>query len=88
MPTHKSAEKRVRQTEKRTARNKAVRSKFNTEIRRFEQAVKNEEDKDVIEQRLRQAIKTIDQTASKGVIHENKAARIKSRLMKKFNKLN
>jgi len=88
MPTHKSAEKRVRQTEKRTARNKAVRSKFNTEIRRFEQAVKNEEDKDIIEQRLRQAVKTIDQTASKGVIHENKAARIKSRLMKKFNKLN
>jgi len=88
MPTHKSAEKRVRQTEKRTARNKAVRSKFNTEIRRFEQAVKNEEGKDIIEQRLRQAVKTIDQTASKGVIHENKAARIKSRLMKKFNKLN
>lgn len=88
MPTHKSAEKRVRQTAKRTARNKAVRSKFNTEIRRFEQAVKNEEDKDVIEQKLRQAVKTIDKTASKGVIHENKAARIKSRLMKKFNKLN
>ncbi|MFP4457125.1 MAG: 30S ribosomal protein S20 [Clostridia bacterium] len=88
MANSKSAEKRVRQTEKRTARNKAVRSKFNNEVKRFEEAVINEENKEVIEQRLQSAIKTIDKTAAKGIIHENKAARVKSRLMKKFNNLN
>lgn len=88
MANSKSAEKRVRQTEKRTARNKAVRSKFNNEVKRFEQAVINNEDKEVIEQRLQTAIKTIDKTAAKGIIHENKAARVKSRLMRKFNNLN
>jgi small subunit ribosomal protein S20 len=88
MANSKSAEKRVRQTIKRTARNKAVKSKFNTDIKRFEKAVINEEDKEVIEKRLKQAVKTIDRTATKGVIHKNKAARVKSRLMKKFNELN
>jgi len=88
MANSKSAEKRVRQTIKRTARNKATKSKFNNDIKRFEKAVNNEEDKDVVEKRLRQAVKTIDKTAMKGVIHKNKAARVKSRLMKKFNELN
>lgn len=87
MANTKSAEKRVRQTAKRTLRNKAVKSKFSTDVNKFKQAVINNEDKETIELKLRQAIKTVDKTVTKGVIHKNKAARIKSQLMRKYNKI-
>lgn len=85
MPNTKSAAKRVRQTIKRTLRNRRVKSQIRTAIRRFEEAA--QEDLNLAEERLRQALKSLDKAASKGVIHRNKAARKKSRLTRRFNKL-
>lgn len=84
MPNNQSAAKRVRQTLKRTMRNRVVKSQVKTAIRHFEDLLP--ENKTAAAEKLNIALITIDKAASKGVIHKNKAARQKSRLMKKFNK--
>ncbi|MBI5197547.1 MAG: 30S ribosomal protein S20 [Nitrospirae bacterium] len=86
MATHKSAEKRIRQTEKRRLRNKGVLSAMRTLIKKFQSAVeaKNPEG---AKQALASVVPFVDKTASKRVIHKNKASRIVSRLTQKLNKL-
>jgi small subunit ribosomal protein S20 len=75
----KSQIKRNRQTVKRQARNKAVRSELRTRTKRAINAIDGgAEDAD---EALRLAIKRIDKAAAKGVIHKNQAANRKSRLM-------
>jgi small subunit ribosomal protein S20 len=76
----KSQIKRNRQNEARRLRNKAVRSELRT---RRKNAIA-EAGTDAAEA-LRLAIKRIDMAAAKGVIHKNKAARDKSRLVKAVN---
>jgi small subunit ribosomal protein S20 len=78
MAQHKSAEKRTRQNAKRHARNKAALSRVKTLIKNVRSA--KEKDKDAAA--LRVAVKALDQLASKGVIHKNKAANQKSSLTK------
>ena len=82
MANIKSQIKRNRQNEAANERNKAVRSEIRTRTKRAEAAVESGED---AEARTQEAIKRIDQAASKGVLHKNTAARRKSRLMKKLN---
>jgi small subunit ribosomal protein S20 len=77
----KSQIKRNRQTVKRQARNKAVRSELRTRTKRAVSAV--EENAENADEALRLAIKRIDKAAAKGVIHKNQAANRKSRLMKR-----
>jgi small subunit ribosomal protein S20 len=77
----KSQIKRNRQTVKRTARNKAVRSELRTRTKTAHAAF--EEGGEYAEEALRLAIKRIDKAAAKGVIHKNQAANRKSRLMKR-----
>ena len=72
-------------TQRQTVRNRAVRSKFRTAIKRFEKALEAE-DMAKAEELLQVAITEIDRAASKGVIHKNQAARRKSRLTKRLNK--
>ena len=72
-------------TQRQTVRNRAVRSKFRTAIKRFEKALEAE-DMAKAEELLQVAITEIDRAASKGVIHRNQAARRKSRLTKRLNK--
>lgn len=74
-----SALKRVRQTERRTLRNRVYRSKMRTAERRLEEAVA-QKDTAVITSNLQAAYKIIDKAAKRGVIHKNNAARRKSRL--------
>jgi small subunit ribosomal protein S20 len=76
--------KRNRQTIKRQARNKAVRSELRTRTKRANTAIA--EDVESAEDSIRLAIKRIDKAASKGVIHKNQAANRKSRLMKRAAK--
>ena len=76
MANIKSQIKRNRQNEARRLRNKAVRSELKT---RRKNAISEAGTGD---EALRLAVKRIDMAASKGVIHKNKAARDKSRLMK------
>jgi len=83
MPQHKSAEKRVRQSERRAIRNKAQLSRIKTLVKRVRSA-KTKADGQKI---LATAVKYLDQIASGGIIHKNKAANLKSSLTKLVNKL-
>ena len=84
MANIKSQIKRNRQTVKRQARNKAVRSELRTRSKRANAAIA--EDVESAEEAIRLAIKRIDKAAAKGVIHKNQAANRKSRLMKRAAK--
>lgn len=86
MPNIKSAAKRVEITRKRTIRNARIKSALKTTIRKFEEAMKaaNREEAGT---KLRKAVVAIDKAVTKGILHKNAAARKKSRLTKKFNKL-
>ncbi len=85
MPNTKSAEKRIRQTATRTARNRRIKSTVKTSIRRFEEAVQTG-DTDTAKAKLAAAASLIDKAAAKGVIHKNTAARKKSRLARILNR--
>ncbi len=83
MAHHKSAQKRIRQTIKRTLRNKAALSKIKTLIKK----VYSTQDKELAEKYLREAVATLDKQAAKGRIHKNTAARKKSAITKYVNSL-
>ncbi len=85
MPNIRSAEKRVRQTATRTARNKRVRSLLKNSIRRFEETLQSGSGEDA-QARLVAAVSQIDKAAAKGIIHKNNAARKKSRLNNMYNR--
>ena len=82
MPTHKSAEKRIKTNEKSRVRNRKVK----TQIRIALKNANEEKDADKKAKNLTVATSVLDKAAGKGVIHKNKAARTKSRLTKAANK--
>ena len=86
LPNTPSAEKRVRQNEKRRLRNRVYRTRARTLVKRTRRLVA-EGDIEAAEQAALQACRALDKAASKGVIHKNSAARRKSRLMKHLNKV-
>lgn len=81
MPPNRSAEKRVVQSEKRALRNAAIKSRTKTAVRRFREAVQRSDEVE-IKERLRQAVRQLDKAVTRGVLHDNAAARTKSRLYK------
>ena len=81
MANIKSAKKRVLVAETRTARNKAIRSKVKTSIKKVEAAI-TAGDKAAAQASLVNAISEIDKASSKGVYHKNTASRKVSRLSK------
>ncbi|MDZ7731762.1 MAG: 30S ribosomal protein S20 [Acidimicrobiia bacterium] len=81
MANIRSQVKRNRQNEKRRERNMAVRSEMKTRTKRALTAAEKGEDD--VDEKVRQAVKAIDNAAAKGVIHRNQAARRKSRLTKR-----
>ena len=86
MAAHKSSEKRSRQSEKRQARNVAIRSRVKTAIKKVLNAVEKR-DLDSASAMLEKAVPNIDKAASKGIFHKNNAARKISRLTRKVNTL-
>ena len=78
MANIKSAKKRIRVIEKKTALNRARKSQLKTAIRRFEEAVA----------KFQFAQKKIYQVASKGTIHKNAASRKVAKLAQKLNGMN
>lgn len=80
MANIKSARKRMRQTVVRQARNKSVRSRLRTAVKKHRAA---EEAKP---ESLSATYSEIDHARKKGVIHKNAAARYKSRLAKAARK--
>lgn len=80
MATHPSAVKRNRQNITRNARNTSLRSRMRNAIRDARAAIEaNSEDRASL---VKQAVKIIQQTASKNVIHRNTASRYVSRMMR------
>ena len=84
MATHKSAEKRDRQSVKRRERNVSSKSAVKTRIKSVLSAV-GTKDKEASEKALKAAVPVIDKAAAKGVIHKKNASRKISRLTKKIN---
>ena len=76
MPQHKSAEKRVRQTERRRERNRYHLSRARTMIKRLSSATDPED----AQKLLNDTKSYLDKLAGKGILKPNKAANTKSRL--------
>jgi small subunit ribosomal protein S20 len=76
---HKSALKKIKQDEKRRLRNKAVRTRYRNLIKAVRLAL-DAGDADQAEAAMKIAGPYLQRAASKGVIHQNKAARNISRL--------
>ncbi|MCL1866002.1 MAG: 30S ribosomal protein S20 [Oscillospiraceae bacterium] len=79
MPNIKSAKKRVLVSKLRRDRNKARRSELRTKLKRARAD-------EATAFQIRAAVVSVDKAAGKGIIHKNKAARLKSQLAKKQNK--
>ena len=79
MANHKSAEKRARQTERRTAVNRARTSRIKTFVKKVETAIASG-DKSAAAEALRSAQPEIQRGVTKGVVHKNTASRKLSRL--------
>ena len=86
MPNIKSAKKRMRSSIKKTDVNTLVTSSMRTAIKKFERVVK-EGNKEEAANNLNIAIQRIDKARSAGLVHLNKAARLKSRLTKMKNEM-
>lgn len=80
---HKSAQKRARQTIKRTERNKRHKALIKGSIKK----VLDRKSRSEAETELKKTVSILDRAAVKGVIHRNKAANQKSKLTKHVNKL-
>ena len=84
MANIKSQIKRNRQTIVRRERNKAARSSLKTQVKKFLSTVEAG-DKDEAQAAYRETAQAYDRAASKGIVHKNKAANVKSRLAKKLS---
>ena len=83
MPHTASAEKRLRKSEKRRRQNRAAAKTLRVKRKALDAVVKtNDVAKTAEEFKVTQA--TLDRAADKGYIHKNKAARLKSRLVKRL----
>jgi len=81
MANTKSAEKRIRQIERRTARNKALQSRVKTYRKQTLEAA-SEGKKDAATELLKKFSSAVDICAKKKIFHKNKAANLKSKTAK------
>ena len=86
MANIKSAKKRIEVIDKKTLRNKMIKSKVKTVIKKVEAAIAAG-DKEAAQANLLVAISEIDKAASKGVYHKNNASRKVSRLTAAVNEM-
>ena len=82
----KSAKKRILVAEKKAAKNKSVRSKVKTAIKKVDAAIEAN-DKAAAQEALRAAVSELDKATKKGIYHKNTTARKVSRLTIAVNKL-
>lgn len=82
----KSAKKRILVIETKTLRNKMIKSKVKTMVKKVEAAIAAG-DKAAAESALKVAISEISKACSKGIYHKNNAARKISRLTLAVNKM-
>lgn len=77
LPIHKSAKKRLRQSQKANIVNRSIKSEIKTFVKKVEASL---DEKD-----LKKTVSLLDKATRKKVIHQNNASRIKSRLTKLVN---
>ena len=81
MANHKSSKKRIRSSERKRIENRYYAKTMRNALRDFRAL----EEKTVAVERLPKMISIIDKLAKRSVIHKNKAANLKSKLMRKVN---
>nr|WP_294551246.1 30S ribosomal protein S20 [uncultured Pseudoflavonifractor sp.] len=86
LPNIKSAKKRVLVSRTKAAQNKAAKSAIKTDLKKFEAAVA-EGNRSEAEGAYKVAVKAVDQAVGHGLLHRNNAARKKSSMTIKLNKL-
>ena len=86
MPNIKSAKKRVLVAEERNARNKANKSALKTAMKKFEAAAA-EGNRTEAEGAYKVAVKMVDKSVAKGILHKNNAAHKKSAMTLKLNSI-
>ena len=86
MPNIKSSKKDVISSKIAYEKNKANKSELKTTLKKFDAALAGG-DKAAAEAAYLAAVKTVDQAVQKGLLHKNNAARKKSSLTLKLNKL-
>ncbi|MCC8191358.1 MAG: 30S ribosomal protein S20 [Planctomycetes bacterium] len=86
MPNIKSAKKRMRQTLKRTARNRVRKEKLKKAVKAYKTTLAAGE-AGAIGEELKKVTRAIDKAKVKGILHKNTASRRKSRLAKAANRL-
>ena len=86
MANTKSAEKRIRQSQRRRERNRFHRSRMRTAVNKLRETVAAG-DAEAARTLLSTTISVVDSTCSKGVIHRNAAARTVARLTRAVNAL-
>ena len=84
MSASKQGNKVARTAERKRLRNRLVRSSVKTHIVKAKGSADAGEESAY--QKTMLAMSSIDKAVSKGIIHRNKGARLKSRLIKKLNK--
>jgi small subunit ribosomal protein S20 len=84
---HASALKQMRQGQKHRERNRKNVSQLKTQVRKM-RAVLAKGDAAEAKETLAETVSAIDKAAKKGVVHDNAAARYKSRLTRRVNALN
>ena len=83
MASHASALKAHRQNVARRLHNRELRAKLRTALKDIRGAL-SDNDLQAVRTKLRTAVSLIDKMAGKGIIHDNAAARYKSRLQKQI----
>lgn len=82
-----SSKKRIRQTKRKTEINNHWRSKIESLAKKLRQLESGRNIDETQEELEKQTQVVLDKAAQKGVIHKNKAARLKSRWSKRLKKL-
>ena len=85
MANTRSAIKRIKQSEKRRLRSRAARSAIRSSVKSARAALLAKSPESAAA--VHEAIRTLDQAASRGVMHRNTAARKKSALARTLNTL-
>ena len=86
MAKHSSALKAMRQSVKRRDRNRRNVSKLKTNVKKLRAAIAKG-DAEAARKMFDETVSEIDRAARKGVVHDNAAARYKSRLQRRINAL-
>jgi len=81
MANHKSAEKRIRNTKTKRTQNRYQGRTVRNAVKKLRET----EEQETLVKELPKVVSQIDKLAKKNVIHKNKAANLKSKLMRKAN---